>query len=288
LFWTAQVLKNLFHTTIAGVIGTWWFDPVDGTTNNNVTATTDAEAAIRNETGNRMDHPTSQRRGGGRSYCCGCTPAIYDSWIRSSFYSFGSICFGSLLVGIMQVLQMIVKCGRARQQQQQQDGPRGPRGGDLLCCLLQFVVDNLEYLLRYFNQWAFVYVGLYGYDYWTAGKQVTSLFQARGWSNIINDQLISRALGMMSLLIGLVTGVLGTLIGFFFFGPFGALPTFFIGMVLGSMSCNILFGVVVSAVNTIVVCFAESPNQLRLNHPPELYRQLVQAWQVAYPQECGF
>jgi hypothetical protein len=59
-------------------------------------------------------------------------------------------------------------------------------------------------------------------------------------------------------------------------------------MVLGMMSCNILLGVVISAVNTIVVCFAESPNELLRNHPPELYRRLVEAWRTAYPQECGF
>jgi hypothetical protein len=283
LLWTAQVLKNLFHTTIAGVVGTWWFDPTD--TNN-----------LHDDNYDNYDNTTTARRDGRRrrcgtciSSCCGCTPAIYDSWVRSCIYSFGSICLGSLLTGLMQVLQIVVRCGRAQQQQRQnEDGLRGPTGGDLFCCLIQFVVDNLEYLLRYFNQWAFVYVGLYGYDYWTAGKQVSGLFRARGWSNIINDQLIGRALGMMSILVGFLTGILGTLIGFVFFGPLAALPTFLVGMVLGCMSCNILFGVVVSAVNTIVVCFAESPNQLRRNHPPALYEQLVQAWQLAYPDECGF
>jgi hypothetical protein len=150
------------------------------------------------------------------------------------------------------------------------------------------VLDQLERLLEYVNQYAFVYVGLYGFDYWTSGKKVAALFEARGWSNIINDQLVSRALGMMSILIGFITGAIGTLIGFFFLGPLGALPTFFVGMVLGSMSCNILFGVVTSGVNTIVVCFAEAPEELRRNHPPEFYDQLVQAWRVAYPQDCGF
>ena len=143
------------------------------------------------------------------------------------WYSFGSICLGSLLVGLLQVIRFVVKCGRQQQEQHQRqdNGARGPQAGDLCCCLLQFVVDNLEHLMRYFNQWAFVYVGLYGYNYVAAGKQVTILFQDRGWSNIVNDHLVGRSLGMMSVLISLVTGILGTLVVFIFLGPLGALPT---------------------------------------------------------------
>ncbi|KAL3905805.1 MAG: hypothetical protein SGILL_009529, partial [Bacillariaceae sp.] len=37
-FWTTQVLKNIFHTTIAGVVGTWWFDPVDARSSSTVEA----------------------------------------------------------------------------------------------------------------------------------------------------------------------------------------------------------------------------------------------------------
>jgi hypothetical protein len=206
LFWTSQVLKNLFHTTIAGVVGTWWFDPADAHSRSAL----DASAAAGDMDGTELRN--DERSCNCCCKCCGCSPAIYDSWMRSSWYSFGSICFGSLLVGLMQVLQLIVRCGRQQQQQQQdqQEGIRGPQAGDLCCCMLQCIVDNLEYLLRYFNQWAFVYVGLYGYDYFTAGKQVSALFQSRGWSNIINDHLIGRALAMMSVLIGLITGVTGT------------------------------------------------------------------------------
>ena len=38
---------------------------------------------------------------------------------------------------------------------------------------------------------AFVYVGLYGYSYLEAGKNVITLFKNRGWEAIIADDLIS-------------------------------------------------------------------------------------------------
>ena len=262
LFWTSQVVTNIFHTTIAGVVGTWWFDPQEA-------------------------RSASARGQGGYFGCCGCSPAIWNSWIRSGFYSLGSIAFGSLLVGILKVLQFFVRCGR--QQRDQQRRMRGIEGTDFFFCLLQFVVDHLERLLEYINVWAFVYVGLYGYDYWTAGKQVAGLFKARGWEVIINDNLVVRSLSMMSLLISLVTGLVGLLLGFVFFGPVGALQAFLLGFVLGGSSCQILFGVVTSAVNTVVVCFADSPNQLLQNgHDPKHFSELVEAYRKAYPNNCGF
>mmetsp|Transcript_16164 Transcript_16164/g.33201 ORF Transcript_16164/g.33201 Transcript_16164/m.33201 type:complete len:590 (+) Transcript_16164:157-1926(+) len=262
-FWTIQVVQNIFHTTIAGVVGTWWYDPVEARS------------------------PSALGNAGILGGCCGCSPAIYDSCIRSTFHSFGSICFGSLLVGLLQVLQFIVRFGR--RQQDERRSQRGIEGADLLFCLLQYIVDSLERLLEYFNTWAFVYVGLYGYDYWSAGKQVSALFKARGWSVIINDQLIARSLAIMSILIGVVTGFVGVLLGFFMLGPLGAVPAFFFGALLGGASCQILFGVITSAVTTVFVCFAESPNQLRnRHHDPELFPSLIEAWRKAHPEECGF
>ena len=61
---------------------------------------------------------------------------------------------------------------------------------------------------------------------------------------------------------------------------------FVLGVALGFLLSGILFQVVTSAVDTVVVCFAEAPNPLRLNHPPELSERMVQAWRAVYPMEC--
>jgi hypothetical protein len=42
--------------------------------------------------------------------------------------------------------------------------------------------------------------------------------------------------------------------------------------------------VVASAVDTVIVCFAEAPAELQLNHP-HLSNQMVQAWRLVYPEE---
>jgi len=68
-YWVHQVLQNTVHVTTAGVVGTWWFVPDEA------------------------------------SSCC--SRALGDSFFRATTYSFGSICFGSLLVAIIQALRAL-------------------------------------------------------------------------------------------------------------------------------------------------------------------------------------
>jgi len=58
--------------------------------------------------------------------------------------------------------------------------------------------------MEYFNRWAFVYVGIYGYKFTDAGKAVMQLFHERGFDGIINDDLIGNCLFFVSLGVGTV------------------------------------------------------------------------------------
>ena len=81
-----------------------------------------------------------------------CSVAIKDSFVRATTTSFGSICFGSLLVAIIQTLRAMVESARA-------DNDNGACGAFLLCivdCLLRCLEDTLEY----FNKFAYIYVGM--------------------------------------------------------------------------------------------------------------------------------
>jgi hypothetical protein len=56
---------------------------------------------------------------------------------------------------------------------------------------------------------------------------------------------------------------------------------------IGFSLAFILMGVVMSGVDSIIVCFAEAPNEFQTNHPA-LSSQMMAAWRQVYPQECGF
>jgi len=284
-YWTIQVIKNLFHTTVAGVVGTWWFAPSSSP------PPQDQEILPQDE--ELIPIVSESKR------------VVYDAWIRSSIYSFGSICFGSLVVAVLQVLQYLV---RASREERRRNGRHQSASSGLLWCLLQCIVDNLEHLAEYLNKWAFVYVGLYGYDYMTAGSKVFELFQARGWDVIIQDQLVSRVLSLVQLIVALLSGLAGLALGWLFFlrshqedfaSDMVLLHGFYwTGFVFGIILSDVLFRLVFSAVDTIVVCLAEAPNQLTVlanqnqdspgSLPPHLANQMISAWRNVYPNECGF
>jgi hypothetical protein len=111
-YWTHQVLNNTMHVTTAGVIGTWWFAPMEAS-----------------------------------SFC---SKAIGDSFCRATTYSFGSICFGSLIVAIIQALRQL------------NHQLRGNDDARILVCIIDCILACIEGIIEYFNKWAYIYVGLYG------------------------------------------------------------------------------------------------------------------------------
>ena len=239
------------HVTIAGVVGTWWFAPQDASSM--------------------------------------FSPAIQDSFRRSTTYSFGSMCMGSLLVAIIQLLQQLAH------QLRRNDHLRGcgGTGGTILLCIVECLLYYIQNIAAYFNHWAFIYVGLYGYDYLTAGQKTMSLFQGRGWSNIITDNLVSRVLLLVCMVIGALTGLVGLLLNRATgwanssLGEHAHNAVFTLCFVLGFSLAMILMSVVHSAVDTVIVCFAEAPMEFQTNHPA-LCQQMMTAWQQVYPDECGF
>ena len=149
--------------TVAGVIGSWWFT---------------------------LEGDNSSRG-----------PNLNRAFFRSSFYAFGSICFGSLFVGPVKLLRQVA--GLAR--------PSG-EGHSLLClheclhCIQTCITTCVDYLADRFSPWAFTYVGLYGYGFLDAGHHATELFDKRGWTTIVSDDLVPNVLLLASLVIGGITG----------------------------------------------------------------------------------
>ena len=60
-----------------------------------------------------------------------------------------------------------------------------------------------------------------------------------------------------------------------------------VGFILGFALCATLFSVVSSAVNTVIVCYAEAPNEFQQNHP-QLSEEMRAAWRQAWPNEFRY
>jgi hypothetical protein len=238
-YWVHQVLTNTVQTTVAGMVGTWWFVP------------------------------------GEASSCW--SSAIQDSFGRATTYSFGSICLGSLIVAVVQALRAISRMARENEDAQ------------LLVCIVDCILGCIQDILEYLNKWAYVYVGLYGFSYIEAGQNVIQLFRSKGWDVIITDDLCDRVLFMVSLGVGVVTGLIGlactaldnSLLAAFDLGDAAGSAGFFVGLIVGFVFCSILMNVVGGAVNTVIVCYAESPAEFQANHPvlaDQMRTAFMQAW----------
>ena len=126
-----------------------------------------------------------------------------------------------------------------------------------------------------------------------ANNNVITLFQNKGWSAVIADDLVDNVLFMMNVAIGLFTGLVGLFIAkvdqnvFSGMGEGNAgLMGFGLGFLVGFLFASIMMSVVGSAVNTVIVCFAEAPAEFEQNHP-ELSQEMRGAWIQAWPNECS-
>ncbi|GAB0135271.1 Protein pns1 [Epichloe bromicola] len=110
-YWFSEVIKNVIHTTIAGVYGSWFFS------------------------------------GGGNNFPKGATRG---SAKRALTYSFGSISFGSLLVAIVQLLRQLCSVARQQAGDQGGiEGFIGVAFFCVLGCLISLLDWALQFLNKY-------------------------------------------------------------------------------------------------------------------------------------------
>lgn len=83
---------------------------------------------------------------------------------RALTYSFGSICFGSLIVALINMLRQA--CSIA----QQQEANSGNIAADVCFCLLQCIIGLLDWAVQFINRYAFSYIALYGESYISSAK----------------------------------------------------------------------------------------------------------------------
>jgi hypothetical protein len=73
------------------------------------------------------------------------SPALRDSFNRATTYSFGSICFGSLLVAVIRSLRAL------------EHYARGNDDMSFVVCIIQCILACIESIIEAFNSYAYVY-----------------------------------------------------------------------------------------------------------------------------------
>jgi hypothetical protein len=115
-YWTTQVIRNVVHTTAAGVFGTYYFESNEALEGTNPTL------------------------------------AAFGRTITTSF---GTICFGSLLVAFVEVLFFFLR----------------QNSDDNICsCILACIYSCVKDALEFINKFAFTCVAITGEDFCSAAK----------------------------------------------------------------------------------------------------------------------
>ncbi|KAF8985046.1 putative choline transporter, neither null mutation nor overexpression affects choline transport [Entomortierella lignicola] len=236
MYWNTEVIKNIVHVTISGVFGVYYFFE-----------------------GSSAGAPSSPTLGSAK---------------RALTTSFGSICFGSLLIAIIQTLRFILNSLKS-------DSDDGFMAFLAMCadCLLSM----LQGLFEIFNKFAFVQIAIYGKPFIRAAEDTWELIKDRGIEAIINDNLTSNVLGMGSLSVAFLSG----LYGYIFIKV--VQPNFYqkedetrvifavvlVEFILGAVMMSVPNGVIDSGVTTTFVALAEDPQTL-YNTKRDLYNAIAQ------------
>jgi hypothetical protein len=208
-----------------------------------------------------------------------------SAWLRAMTLSLGSICFGSLIVAILEAVRQVLNILTNMAKES---------GNCCAACLmgcLSCMIGCVERLVEFFNRFAYAYIGYYGYSFVTASKHVFQLFRDKGWSAIINDDLTQNVFFLGNIIIGAITAYIGIELvkgtddpnQLRIFGSPEAIIAFF-AFCSGYAINNLLMSVIASAVTTVFVLWAEDPHGWQLTRP-EAYHALHQAWLEIYPEE---
>jgi len=239
-YWTAQVLKNCLHVTIAGVFASYYF--LSGTSS-------------------MPNHPLPSAAG------------------RAFGRSFGSICFGSLVVALIQTLRALARSLRDQ--------------AAWLACILDCILGCIEGIVKYLNHWAYSQVAIYGKSYCQAAKATMSLFHRVGLDAIVQDNFIDSVLNVAIMLtcclclgIGYGVGKNNFTLGeeeqnvddaviFAWYCAIG-------GLLVGGYMMVAFMEVINSGCACTFVCLAEDPAALRRTKP-EILNQMQATYQWVVP-----
>ncbi|KAK3824970.1 MAG: plasma-membrane choline transporter-domain-containing protein, partial [Benniella sp.] len=231
LFWNTEVIKNVAHVTISGVFGVYYFFE-----------------------GSAQGAPSSPTLGSAK---------------RALTTSFGSICFGSLLIAFLQTLRYVLRSLKS-------DSDEGLMV--FLATCAECILACLESLFETFNKFAFTQVAMYGKPFVKAAHDTWELVKDRGVDAIVNDNLVGNVLGMGTLAVALTSGLYGYLFvkivqPDFYAKEDEALAVFAVILVeilLGAVMMSVPNNVIDSGVTTTFVALAEDPQTL-YRTKPDLY-----------------
>lgn len=242
-YYISEVIKNIIHVCIAGIYGTWYY--------------------LSNSDQGEPKHPA------------------LGAFKRAMTYCFGSICFGSLIVSLIQLLRSFIQILK------QNAFGSGDYCAGCGFLILDFIIGIIDWMVRYFNHYAYCYVALYGKSYIRSARDTFDLIRFKGMDALINDCFINTSLSLYSLFVGYIVALLAYFYLKFTDPSYNSDGTFYAPVVafsflISGQITRIALTVIESGVSTFFVALAKDPEVFQMTNRDrfdEVFRNYPQVLQ---------
>lgn len=242
-YYISEVIKNVIHCTVSGVFGSWYYM-------------------------SKSDQGMPR------------WPA-WGAFKRSMTHSFGSICFGSLIVALIDTLRTVIDI--LRQNFAQQDGA-GSFAARIMFIILGWIISFLKWVISFFNHYAYSFIALYGKPYIRSARETWHMIREKGFDALINDNLINIALSLYTLFSSYMTALFAFLYLRFTHPSYNdsedyQAPLIAFSFVLALQICSIANESIRSGTATFFVALSNDPEVFQASYP-ERFDEIFRA----YPQ----
>merc|ERR1711939_687381 len=202
--------------------------------------------------------------------------------LRASTVHFGSVCFGSLLVAMVETAHDMIDVM----------AKKGYFPECAMCCVDR-VMAGIKATFEYINKYGFVQVAVHDEPFFQASKRAMSFLKYKGLTALMNDSIVATLAHVGAVAGGLLAGVVPVLLqrqanheDVSYVGLSGDQETALAlsGFVLGSFIVYTLISPFPAFVTALLVCFAEYPEVLAERHAEE-YRAMIAPWEGVYGQD---
>merc|ERR1719213_523212 len=137
-------------------------------------------------------------------WCFGHYPSVTASLTVALTKSFGSICFGALLVAIVRLLRIMVDS--ARRQANNRNAAAA-----VLACLVSCILSIIEDIMEWFNTFAYVQVAVRGLKYTDSCRATAALARTNNFG-AVRSQIVSTSVVGYGVLLSGIVGVIAAFV----------------------------------------------------------------------------
>ncbi|XP_044269672.1 choline transporter-like protein 3 [Tribolium madens] len=164
-------------------------------------------------------------------------------------FHLGSVATGSLLITIAAMIRILVEAATSSEDSNNW-------AWIILKCIINCILKLIEEIINYFSQKAYIMTAIHGKNFWSSGKRAIKIIWHNFLDTISVDGLNSAVQFSASILILLVTLLVGWAVLIEQSEGFVILNILF-GFLLASAALYVYFSMLTTAVGTIFLCYCE-------------------------------